>query len=151
MCETAGLGAFSRQIQAKTKRARRITRQAPFLSHPHRPDGTAAPRTPLPQCRLTARRANRPPDGFRGRPAAAPHGGAGRRRPCGPRLSPQILLFRGAYRSSQCCTRPMALSQPRRLRSRTSAAILGVYSLSSVHCSRISSKSFHTPVASPAR
>ena len=30
MCETAGLGAFSRQIQAQ--RARRIARQAPFLS-----------------------------------------------------------------------------------------------------------------------
>ena len=43
LCETAGLGAFSRQIQAKTKRARRITRQALFLSHPHRPNGTAAP------------------------------------------------------------------------------------------------------------
>lgn len=42
LCETAGLGAFSRQIQAKTKRARRITRQALFLSHPHRPNGTAA-------------------------------------------------------------------------------------------------------------
>ena len=86
-----------------------------------------------------------------GQTGSARFGGAGRRRPCGPRLSPQILLFRGAYRSSQCCTRPMALSQPRRLRSRTSAAILGVYSLSSVHCSRISSKSLHTPVASPAR
>ena len=45
LCETAGLGAFSRQIQAKTKRARRITRQAPFLSHPHRPDGTPPPHT----------------------------------------------------------------------------------------------------------
>ena len=31
-----------------------------------------APRTLLPHRRLTARRANRPPDGFRGRPAAAP-------------------------------------------------------------------------------
>ena len=41
LCETAGLGAFSRQIQAK--RARRITRQALFLSHPHRPDGTPPP------------------------------------------------------------------------------------------------------------
>ena len=80
MCETAGLGAFSRQIQ--TKRARRTIRQAPFLSHPHRPNGTA-PRTPLPQCRLTARRANRPPDGFRGRPAAAPTAAPGAAGPAG--------------------------------------------------------------------
>ena len=80
LCETAGLGAFSRQIQAK--RARRITRQAPFLPHPHRPNGTAA-RTPLPQCRLTARRANRPPDGFRGRPAAAPTAAPGAAGPAG--------------------------------------------------------------------
>ncbi len=72
---TTGLGAFSRQIQAKTKRARRIARQAPFLSHP--------PRTPLPQCRLTARRANRPPDGFRGRPAAAPTAAPGAAGPAG--------------------------------------------------------------------
>ena len=75
MCETAGPGAFSRQIQAKTKMARRTTRQAPFLSHP--------PRTPLPQCRLTARRANRPPDGFRGRPAAAPTAAPGAAGPAG--------------------------------------------------------------------
>ncbi len=80
LCETAGLGAFSRQTQ--TKMARRITRQAPFLSHPHRPNGTA-PRTPLPQCRLTARRANRPPDGFRGRPAAAPTAAPGAAGPAG--------------------------------------------------------------------
>ena len=69
LCETAGLGAFSRQNQPK--RARRITRQARFIpSSP--PERHPAPRTPLPQYRLTARRANRPPDGFRGRPAAAP-------------------------------------------------------------------------------
>ncbi len=55
----------------------------PFLSHPHRSDGTAAPRTPLPQCRLTARRANRPPDGFRGRPAAAPTAAPGAAGPAG--------------------------------------------------------------------
>ena len=55
----------------------------PFLSHPHRPNGTAAPRTPLPQCRLTARRANRPPDGFRGRPAAAPTAAPGAAGPAG--------------------------------------------------------------------
>ena len=61
-----------------------------------------------------------------------------------------ISLFL-SQRSSQCCTRPMALSQPRKLRSRTSAVICGVYSLSSVHCSRISSRSCHTPVARPAR
>ena len=49
------------------------------------PEGAPRPpRTLLPRRRLTARRANRPPDSFRGRPAAAPHGGAGRRRPCGP-------------------------------------------------------------------
>ena len=47
----------------------------PFLSHPHR--------TPLPQCRLTARRANRPPDGFRGRPAAAPTAAPGAAGPAG--------------------------------------------------------------------
>ena len=42
-----------------------------------------APRTPLPQCRLTARRANRPPDGFRGRPAAAPTAAPGAAGPAG--------------------------------------------------------------------
>ena len=42
-----------------------------------------APRTPLPQCRLTARRANRPPDGFRGRPAAAPPAAPGAAGPAG--------------------------------------------------------------------
>ena len=41
------------------------------------------PRTPLPQCRLTARRANRPPDGFRGRPAAAPTAAPGAAGPAG--------------------------------------------------------------------
>ena len=46
------------------------------------PNDTAA-RTPLPQCRLTARRANRPPDGFRGRPAAAPTAAPGAAGPAG--------------------------------------------------------------------
>lgn len=59
------------------------TPAGPALFHPHRPNGTPPPRTPLPQCRLTARRANRPPDGFRGRPAAAPTAAPGAAGPAG--------------------------------------------------------------------
>ena len=45
--------------------------------------GTPPPRTLLPHRRLTARRANRPPDGFRGRPAAAPTAAPGAAGPAG--------------------------------------------------------------------
>ena len=83
LCETAGLGAFSRQIQAKTKRARRIARQAPFLSHPHRPDGTPPPAH---LCRSAGLR----PAGqtvlrtvLGGRPAAAPTAAPGAAGPAG--------------------------------------------------------------------
>ena len=95
-----------------------------------------------------------------GRPAGhrPKGGGTSFARPDGAAVVPAgrfgVLPACGSYlfqQSSQCCTRPMALSQPRKLRSRTSAVICGVYSLSSVHCSRISSRSCHTPVARPAR
>ena len=48
------------------------------------PEGTPRPpRTLLPRRRPTARRANRPPDGFRGRPAAAPTAAPGAAGPAG--------------------------------------------------------------------